>query len=859
MESFGNMIPSKATVVRGGEIMEIMCKDIVDGDLVDMKFGDRIPADVRIIESHGFKVDNSPITGESEPLTRTTDCTNQNPLETRNLAFFSTNAVEGTARGIVVACGDHTVMGRIAGLTARLRPASSPIAIELTHFMKIISIWACCLGVIFGIASMSLGYSIIDSALFLIGIIVANVPEGLLATVIVSLSVAAKKMAAKNCVVKNLQAVETLGATSVICSDKTGTLTQNRMTVCHLWYNNHKIQAEVSHDLQSAASCTNEPGYKILMRCALLCNRAEFIGHVENLPIQNRSVRGDASEVAMLKYGEICQVFGDTHAYRKRNVKIVEIPFNSATKYQMSVHALTEGHCAVLMKGAPEVILAQCTHIMQKDGTEPMTIQLRNICDNACNAMATNGERVLGMCDLILKETYTRSYPFEVDPKPNFPIKGLRFVGFISLIDPPRPQVKDAVAKCRLAGIKVTMVTGDHPVTAASIARQVGIVTLKETIDPSVRPRPRVSDRAIQNKAIIVSGSTLREWSMEELDYVLYNYQEIVFARTSPTQKLQIVEGYQRLRYIVAVTGDGVNDSPALKKADIGIAMGISGSEVSQQSADMILLDDNFASIITGVEEGRKIFDNLKKSIVYTLASNVAEMMPLFGFILFNIPLPLGVIAILCIDLLTDMVPAISLAYENAETDIMLRPPRRAGIDRLVTFKLFFFAYAYVGIIESFAGFFVYFMIMAEYGFYPSRLIGIRGEWESYALIDDSYGKEWTRRERKVLEYTCYTGYMISVVVTQWADVIICKTRRNSVFQQGMKNWVLNISLIFETIVACILSYTPGTSYLKFYPLQLRWWCYAIPFSILLFVFDEVRKWHIRRYPNGWWQRETYY
>nr|XP_023024444.1 sodium/potassium-transporting ATPase subunit alpha-2-like [Leptinotarsa decemlineata] len=398
-------------------------------------------------------------------------------------------------------------------------------------------------------------------------------------------------------------------------------------------------------------------------------------------------------------------------------------------------------------------------------------------------------------------------------------------------------------------------------VTAKAIAKQVGIIKSKDVIDAFNVNILETLPPNIKDKAIVIHGSALRDATNQELDNILFNFKEIVFARTSPTQKLHIVEGCQRLGEIVAVTGDGVNDAPALKKADIGIAMGISGSEVSQQSADMILLDDNFASIITGVEEGRRIFDNLKKSIAYTLASNVPEILPFLSFVLLNIPLPLGVMAILCIDLLTDMLPAISLAYETAESDIMMRPPRNPRKDKLVTGKLYFLAYGHIGMIEALGGFFVYFAIMAENGFFPSRLFGIREEWDSESINDlmDSYGQEWTYEHRKQLEYTCYTAFMISVVVTQWADLIVCKTRLNSICKQGMGNMVLNVSLVVETVVACMLSYLPKMYYLKFYPILFRWWIYSFPFAIFLFIFDEFRKWRLRKYPDGWYRKETYY
>merc|ERR1712088_112505 len=354
----------------------------------------------------------------------------------------------------------------------------------------------------------------------------------------------------------------------------------------------------------------------------------------------------------------------------------------------------------------------------------------------------------------------------------------------------------------------------------------------------------------------------LKDLSEKQIDEILMYHTEIVFARTSPQQKLIIVDGCQRMGAIVAVTGDGVNDSPALKKADIGVAMGIAGSDVSKQAADMILLDDNFASIVTGVEEGRLIFDNLKKSIAYTLTSNIPEISPFLMFIILDIPLPLGTVTILCIDLGTDMVPAISMAYEEAESDIMKRMPRNPFTDKLVNERLISVAYGMIGMIQAAAGFFVYLVIMAENGFLPKRLLGLREEWDSSAVndLEDSYGQEWTYKDRKILEYTCHTAFFVSIVVVQWADLIICKTRMNSVFQQGMKNWVMNFGLFFETALACVLSYRPGMDKgLKMYPLALSWWFPGVPFSILIFVFDEVRKWILRNNPGGWVEHETYY
>ena len=434
---------------------------------------------------------------------------------------------------------------------------------------------------------------------------------------------------------------------------------------------------------------------------------------------------------------------------------MAEIPFNSANKYQVSIHE-QDGKTPyrLVMKGAPERILERCSTIWVNGNEEPLNNHWKKQFYDSYMALGGLGEHVLGFCDFELPEDkFNKDYKFDIEEKDNFPLDGLRFVGLMSMIDPPRAAVPDAVAKCRSAGIKVIMVTGDHPITAKAIAKNVGIIsattrTVEDYAEEQGKPVTEISqaERRANCHAAVVHGGEIKDLKDEEIDEILMYHSEIVFARTSPQQKLIIVEGCQRMGAIVAVTGDGVNDSPALKKADIGVAMGIAGSDVSKQAADMILLDDNFASIVTGVEEGRLIFDNLKKSIAYTLTSNIPEISPFLFFILCDVPLPLGTVTILCIDLGTDMVPAISMAYEKAESDIMKRPPRNPFTDKLVNERLISMAYGQIGMIQASAGFFVYFVIMAENGFWPSRLFGLRKNWDSIAVndLEDSYGQEWT-------------------------------------------------------------------------------------------------------------------
>ena len=865
MDSFKNMVPQYALCIRDGEKQTIKAEELTLGDIVEVKFGDRLPADIRILESNGFKVDNSSLTGESEPQSRSPECTDENPLETKNLAFFSTNAIEGTAIGMVISIGDHTFMGRIAGLASGLDAGETPLSKEIKFFIHVITTVAVTIGFVFFITAFILGYNWLDSIFFLIGIMVANVPEGLLATVTVCLTLTAKRMAAKQCLVKNLEAVETLGSTSTICSDKTGTLTQNRMTVSHMWFDNQIHEVDTTENQSGISSFKSHPDWKILERCTALCNRAEFKYGQTEYPVLKREVNGDASEAALLKCVETTT--GNAMEYRRKHHKIAEIPFNSSNKYQVSIHEdESKAYHLLVMKGAPERILERCSTILIDGKEQSLSEEWREQFNNAYMALGSLGERVLGFCDLPLpSKDYPLGYKFNIEHV-NFPLNNLRFLGLISMIDPPRATVPDAVSKCRSAGIKVIMVTGDHPITAKAIAKSVGIIsagckTIEDIAEEFNIPIECVDPS--KAKAAVINGSELKELSESQLDKVLRHYNEIVFARTSPQQKLIIVEGCQRMGAIVAVTGDGVNDSPALKKADIGIAMGITGSDVSKQAADMILLDDNFASIVVGIEEGRLIFDNIKKSIDYTLTSNVPELIPFLLFIVANIPLPLGTVSILCIDIGTDMIPAISMAYEKAECDIMRRPPRNPYTDKLVGGQLISHSYGQKGMLEASAGIFVYCVIMAENGFLPSYLIGLRRSWDAVSVndLEDSFGQEWTFRERKHLEFTCHTAFFVSVVVVQWVNIIICKTRRLSIFRQGMDNWALNFAIVFETVLAVFLSYTPGLDEsLNMFPLKINWWLPALPFAFLLLAYEEVRKLIIRLQPPGsWLEVETDY
>ncbi|NXW26021.1 AT1A2 ATPase, partial [Circaetus pectoralis] len=824
-DSFKNMVPQQALVIREGEKIHPPAPPLVVGDLVEVKGGDRPPPAPPIISSHGCKVDPPPPPPESEPQTRSPEFTHAPPLPPRNICFFSTNCVEGTARGIVISTPPRTPPGRIASLASGLEVGPPPIPPEIEHFIRLITGVAVPPGPPLFILSLILGYTWLEPPLSPPGIIVANVPEGLLATPPVppiggAEDLDAKRMARKNCLVNPPEPPQTLGSTSTICSDKTPPLTPPRMTVAHMWFDNQIPPPDPPEDQSGATFDKRSPPRAPPARIAGLCNRAVFKPPPDPPSISKRDTAGDASESPPLPPLQLS--CGSVKKMRDKPPQAPPIPFNSTNKYQV---------CRA-PPGPPDPwrgrsvlpgMWAQRGHRGAVAGDEEY--RAREWGARGCPHPVTR-RCPPGFCHLYLPpDKFPRGFRFDAD-EVNFPTSNLCFVGLMSMIDPPRAAVPDAVGKCRSAGIKVIMVTGDHPITAKAIAKGVGIISEgNETVeDIAARlniPISQVNPR--EAKACVVHGSDLKDMTSEQLDEILKNHTEIVFARTSPQQKLIIVEGCQRQGAIVAVTGDGVNDSPALKKADIGIAMGIAGSDVSKQAADMILLDDNFASIVTGVEEGRLIFDNLKKSIAYTLTSNIPEITPFLLFIIANIPLPLGTVTILCIDLGTDMVPAISLAYEAAESDIMKRQPRNPRTDKLVNERLISMAYGQIGMIQALGGFFTYFVILAENGFLPGTLVGIRLAWDDRSTndLEDSYGQEWTYEQRKVVEFTCHTAFFASIVVVQWADLIICKTRRNSVFQQGMKNKILIFGLLEETALAAFLSYCPGMGVaLRMYPLK---------------------------------------
>ena len=641
------LLPLKVQAMRDGKIVEMLVADLVPGDIVLLEEGNAVPADCRLIEAFGLRVNTATVTGESLPKARNTEpSTEDSALYAKNVVLAGTSVVSGQAHALVYATGMHTEFGRIAHLTQTVGEPSSPLQREIARLSRIVAALASGMGVALFFVGEAMGLPTWENFLFAIGIIVANVPEGLLPTVTLSLAMATKRMARRNALVRHLPAVEALGSTTTICCDKTGTLTQNRMSVQRLWLGGNFLEFG---DLATAS--TNNPRLVLHNReffvNAALCHNLKIVDdHGE------QRLLGDPMEVALAGMGR--QMVGELVDYKR----IDEIPFDTDRK-RMSVLCETPQGRMLYCKGAPETVLAACDFVQLDAASDATPVPLDPAATTrllaAQQQMTEAGLRVLAFAHCALGGDTRDDMPNEE--------RGMILSGLVGLEDPPRAEVPDAIARCFTAGIRIIMVTGDHPHTALAIARQIGLVKT--------------------DQATVISGDQLRSLLPAQLQLAL-DAKEIVFARVAAEQKMLIVEALKNKGEIVAVTGDGVNDAPALKTADIGIAMGVSGTDVAKEAADLIFLDDNFASIVAAIEEGRAVFENIRKFLTYILSSNIPELVPYLAFVLFRIPLPLTIIQILAVDLGTDMLPALGLGAEKPDPGVMQRPPR-AHNERLLS------------------------------------------------------------------------------------------------------------------------------------------------------------------------------
>jgi len=660
-----------AKVIRGGKKLQVAASSLVPGDLILLESGDRIPADVRFIDVNNLYVEESALTGESVSVGKRTEVIPEEdvPLgDRRNLGFLGTMVTRGTARAVVVGTGMNTEMGKIADLIQTTDAMETPLQHRLEQLGKILIVIALGLTVMVVLAGIMHGQPAYGMFLAGVSLAVAAIPEGLPAIVTIALALGVQRMIKRKAIVRKLPSVETLGCASVICSDKTGTLTQNKMTVTHVWSGGSLYEVsgrgyEPHGEIVLAGRAVDakrDSALRRLLQVGVLCNNASLVERAEGDvgsagkgaakgvvkgASKTYDIKGDPTEGALLVLGGKAGMTQQSLASLYKRVK--EFPFDSERK-RMSVVVEHQGGRIVCVKGATEVLLDLCSYVLWEGNVVPLTGTLRQKVMAANDAMAKDALRVLALAYRDVKEGETLESEQDAE-------RGLTLIGLTGMIDPPREEVKEAIYKCKQAGIKTVMITGDHQATAEAIARQLGI---------------------LPPNGIVVSGRELAAMSDEELDKKVE--QIYVYARVAPEHKLRIVKSLQRRGHVVAMTGDGVNDAPAIKAADIGIAMGITGTDVSKEASSLVLSDDNFSTIVAAIEEGRGIYENIRKFIRYLLASNVGEILVMFLAMMLGMPLPLVPIMILWVNLVTDGLPAMALGVDQAEDDLMKQKPRPA-------------------------------------------------------------------------------------------------------------------------------------------------------------------------------------
>ena len=773
LDALRNLLPQQVSVLRDGALQTLAAELLVPGDVLLLGEGDKVPADCRLIEAFDLRVNLSTVTGESLPKARNAapetntanapNAHNTTPLNAKNLLLAGTLVVAGQCRAVVFATGMRSEFGKIAHLTQTVGATTSPLQREIARLSHLVALFASGLGVTFFFIGQAIGLPFWSNLLFAIGIIVANVPEGLLPTVTLSLAMATQRMARRNALVRHLPAVETLGSTTVICSDKTGTLTQNRMTVKRIF---------ADGDFRDPFAQLPE----MLLRVAGSCHTLRF---TDGKPL------GDPMESALW------DVAARGKQAEARRVWSPEIAFD-AERRRMSV-IVGEGTArALYAKGAPEVMLPLCSTILLGGQAVPLDTAMHAALLAAQEDMAGQGLRVL---ILAWKPLPGNEHAEE---------QNLILCGLVGLEDPPRAEVPAAIARCHSAGVKVIMVTGDHPHTALAIAREIGLV------------------RGTQ--PVVLIGEMLPRMSPSQLQLAL-DAPEIIFARVTAEQKMLIVQALQRKGEIVAVTGDGVNDAPALKAADIGIAMGLSGTDVAKEAADLILLDDNFASIVSAIEEGRAVFENLRKFLTYILSSNVPELIPYLAFMLFRIPLPLTVIQILAVDLGTDMLPALALGAEAPNPGLMQQPPRARG-ERLLSWGLVVRAYLWLGLLEAAIAMSAFFFVLDATGWRYGELLPVN---------DPGY---------LTATSACFAG----IVIAQMINVFLCRHPQQSALRFSLfSNPMLLAGLALELALLLLILYTPwGNALFGTAPLTASVWLFVLPLALLMGLLEEGRKAFVR-------------
>ena len=793
MEALKRMAAPTATVIRGGEEQEIPSREVVPGDIIVLGTGDKIPADARIMEAVNLKADEASLTGESIPVEKTAVLLEGDieVAERRNMVFMGTAAVYGRGRGAVTATGMETEFGKIAQMLQEVEVGRTPLQKNLDRIGKWLAIAAGALCVILGFIGILRGHQPLEMLIWVISLAVAAVPEALPAVVTIGLAIGVQRMVRRHALVRRLPVVETLGCTTVICSDKTGTLTQDQMTVRRLWVVDTPIEVTgVGYGPRGAFSSAGKPydpmkdkDVEMLLLAGALCNDTRL-----SLGEEGWEIKGDPTEGALvvlahkagLRQGKLAQHFP----------RIGEVPFSSERKRMTTIHHSPRSQIA-FMKGAPELVLEASDSFARGGQEKRLTPQVRKQVLDVAHEMAGDALRVLGLA--------YRNLPDEEEWDESVE-EGMVFVGLVGMIDPPREEVKEAIKTCERAGIKTVMITGDHQVTAEAIATELAIV----------------------KGGAVVSGRQLEQLDQREFDATVEGVD--VYARVSPAHKLKIVTALQTKDHVVAMTGDGVNDAPALKQADIGIAMGITGTDVTKEAADMILTDDNFASIVAAVEEGRGIYGNIKKYLIYLLSCNLGEILLMAVAILFGplFGLPAGIIPLLAIQILyvnlaTDGLPAIALSVDPPEADNMERPPRPKG----------------------------------ETVFTPGvlrYLIGA-GVWTAFVSLTVFIWAIHAGRGTVEARALCF----VTLILIQFFNAFNCRSEQRSLFQIGVfANRWLWLAILWECVILILVLYIPVLQgAFRVFPLAVGDWLIVIFSASTIFIVAEAYKLISR------WKREN--
>ena len=813
LQALSKMMPSHVKVYRDGEMKSIHAEQLVPGDVLSLTAGDKVPADCRILSSNHLMVNNSMLTGESLPVNRceAIDTHINGPVsDCINLIFAGTSITGGEAKAVVYGTGKQTQIGMITETTAQIKREKSTLEIQIQRITKILATFAVSIGILAFCVSIFLTDIEVNAALiFAIGMIVANIPEGLMPTVSLSLALSVQRMAKKNALVRKPSAVETLSSTTVICTDKTGTLTQNAMVTKKIWTPDGLIDIngngyEKTGEL-SGITAQNRPGLERFFISAILCSET-MLKTAEN-NIKEWEYIGNPTEAAILiaaeKYG--LNVEETKQLFKRESLQ----PFSSENKY-MTVIAKNEsanifpvGTSINFTKGDPLKISKKCQYMYRNGKAVKMTEEDRMEVQAINDEMASEGYRILAVsCS---------------GPKDDT----LMLLGLAIMYDPPKDGVFEAVLDCHRAGIKITVVTGDYSKTALSIAQQTGIA---------------------QNQYVIITGEELGRLSEGELAKKIDTDCPVIFARTTPQDKLKIVTAYQSLGHVVAATGDGINDVLALKKADIGISMGKNGSDAAIETSDVVLLDDHFATIVEAIKEGRAIYENIRKFISYILASNIPEILPFLVMGLFNIPLALPILLVLAIDLGTDIVPAISLGKELPDDDVLDQPPRKKEsniLDRPTLLR----AYGFLGVIQAACLFIAFFFAWDYFGY----------TFEEIRSFTDIIATNTAPNVvMHAYSYAITLGFG-AVIACQIGNLLESRSFRQPFFQSFNKpNSLMIWGIVLEIFLFLLISYTPlfqyvfGTAALEWHHLIL------LPiFTILFMLCEEIRKWVVRRTTIG--------